>query len=82
MAGRVSVPSGKGREAATGIAGNAAPGPSEEIVYDERPAMDLKIQEALGRALGAYTEDIVRAPIPDKFLLLLAQLEAKERDTK
>lgn len=43
----------------------------------ERP-LDAKIQEALGRSLRAHYDDIVRAPIPDKFLVLLAELEAKE----
>ena len=38
-----------------------------------------RIQEAIGKALRAYTSDIVSAPIPDKFVALLAKLEASER---
>ena len=49
---------------------------------EENVALDPMIQDALGKALRAYSEDIVKAPIPDKFLLLLAQLEAKEREQK
>jgi hypothetical protein len=41
--------------------------------------LDAKIQEALGRALKAHYDDLVSAPIPDRFLVLLAELEAKER---
>jgi hypothetical protein len=41
--------------------------------------LDPKIQEALGRALKAHYDDLVSAPIPDRFLVLLAELEAKER---
>ncbi len=40
--------------------------------------MDPKIQEILGRALKAHYDDLVGAPIPDRFLVLLAELEAKE----
>ena len=49
----------------------------EEIV-----TLDPKVQEALGKALRAYSEDIVNAPVPDKFLSLLARLEAREREEK
>jgi hypothetical protein len=33
----------------------------------------------IGRALKAHFEDIAGAPVPDKFLVLLAELEAKEQ---
>ena len=46
---------------------------------DPVPELDPAIQEAIGRALHAYCADIVAAPIPDKFLALLARLEATER---
>ena len=42
-------------------------------------ALDPRIQEVLGKALRAYCSDIVSAPIPDRFMVLLAQLEASER---
>jgi hypothetical protein len=41
--------------------------------------LDPKIQEALGRALKAHYDDLVSAPIPDRLLVLLAELEAKEQ---
>lgn len=40
--------------------------------------LDPKVQESIGRSLKAHYEDIVNAPVPDKFLVLLAQLEAQE----
>lgn len=42
--------------------------------------LDPKIQLALGRALKAHYDDLITAPIPDRFLVLLAELEAKEQD--
>jgi hypothetical protein len=45
----------------------------------EVPELDAKIQVLLGRALQCHYDDLVNAPIPDRFLVLLAQLEAKER---
>lgn len=42
------------------------------------PALDPKVQESIGRSLKAHYDDIVNAPVPDKFLVLLAQLEATE----
>ena len=64
----------------------AAPG-SEEAGdphdgSEPHPILDPKIQDALGKALRAYCADIVAAPIPDKFLALLARLEAKEGEGK
>lgn len=41
--------------------------------------LDPKIQEAIGRALKAHYDDLVSAPIPDRLLVLLAELEAKEQ---
>ena len=41
--------------------------------------LDPKVQEALGRSLKAHYDDLIKAPIPDKFLVLLAELEAKEQ---
>jgi Anti-sigma factor NepR len=42
--------------------------------------LDPRIQYALGRALKTYYTDLVTAPIPDRFLVLLAQLDAKEAE--
>jgi hypothetical protein len=41
--------------------------------------LDPKIQEAIGHALKAHYDDLVSAPIPDRLLVLLAELEAKEQ---
>lgn len=43
------------------------------------PVLDPKVQESIGRSLKAHYDDLVNAPIPDKFLVLLAQLEAQEQ---
>jgi hypothetical protein len=40
--------------------------------------LDPKVQESIGRSLKAHYDDIVNSPVPDKFLVLLAQLEAQE----
>jgi hypothetical protein len=40
--------------------------------------LDPKVQESIGRSLKAHYDDIVNAPVPDKFIVLLAQLEATE----
>lgn len=37
-----------------------------------------KVQDAIGRALEAHYVELVREPIPDRLLDLLAQLEAGE----
>jgi hypothetical protein len=42
-------------------------------------ALDPRIQEAIGKSLKAHYDDLVNAPIPDRLLVLLAELEAKER---
>lgn len=39
----------------------------------------VKLQETIGRSLKAHYSDLVHAPIPDKFLELLARLELKEQ---
>ncbi|WP_413990903.1 NepR family anti-sigma factor [Labrys okinawensis] len=43
------------------------------------PELDPQIQEFVARSLQAHYESIVRAPVPDRFLMLLAQLEDQER---
>jgi len=44
--------------------------------------LEPQIQEQLGRVLRSFCDDLIRQPIPDKFVVLLAQLEAKQRETK
>ena len=43
--------------------------------------LDARVQESIGRSLKAHYDDLVNAPVPDKFLVLLAQLEAQETRT-
>jgi hypothetical protein len=40
---------------------------------------NAKLQETIGRSLKAHYSDLVHAPIPGKFLELLARLELKEQ---
>ncbi len=42
------------------------------------PDLDARTKGLLGRALQSHYDDLINAPIPDRFLVLLAQLEAKE----
>jgi len=46
---------------------------------EEIPEVDEATQERLGRALARYCDELVRQPVPDVLLSLLAKLEAKER---
>jgi len=41
--------------------------------------MDPQVAQALGDALRAHYQSLAEAPLPDRFLVLLAELEAKER---
>jgi len=45
--------------------------------HDEA-ALDTKALDAIGQALKAHYDDLVYAPLPDKFTELLARLEAEE----
>lgn len=44
-------------------------------------ALDTKALDAIGHALKAHYDDLVYAPLPDKFTELLARLEAEEKRT-
>lgn len=46
---------------------------------DLEMVLDPKVQESIGRSLKAHYDDIINSPVPDKFLVLLAQLEATEQ---
>ena len=41
--------------------------------------LNAKLQDAIGRSLKAHYDALIHAPIPDKFVELLARLEMKER---
>ena len=43
------------------------------------PQLEQQIQEKLGRSLQAYYSAIVNETIPARFLVLLAELESKEK---
>lgn len=53
--------------------------PGDSYDDDFELVLDPKVQESIGRSLKAHYDDIVNAPVPDKFLVLLAQLEATEQ---
>ncbi len=53
--------------------------PSEGKEQERDLALDPRVQESIGRSLKAHYDDLINAPIPDKFLVLLAQLEAQEQ---
>lgn len=46
---------------------------------EEKPSLDPRVQEQLGRVFRSYCEDLVHQPVPDKLAVLLARLEAKQR---
>ncbi|MDP3546827.1 MAG: NepR family anti-sigma factor [Phreatobacter sp.] len=46
---------------------------------DRDIVLDPRIQDAIGKSLKAHYDDLIKAPMPDRFLVLLAELEAKER---
>ncbi|PPD44987.1 MAG: hypothetical protein CTY15_05565 [Methylocystis sp.] len=48
----------------------------------ETAFLDPQVQEQLGRVLRSFCDDLIHQPIPDKFNVLLAQLEAKQREKK
>lgn len=52
-----------------------------EQVREEEAGIELdpRIQDMIGRSLQAHYEDILKAPLPDNILVLLAELEAKEK---
>lgn len=58
---------------------NADPPEAARAEIDEDMVLDPRVQESIGRSLKAHYDDLVTAPIPDRFLVLLAQLEATEQ---
>ncbi|MCZ8041960.1 MAG: NepR family anti-sigma factor [Beijerinckiaceae bacterium] len=58
---------------------SAMAAPEDGADVDAEVMLDPRVQESIGRSLKAHYDDIVNAPVPDKFLVLLAQLEATER---
>ncbi len=62
-------------------AGDARRG-EDQVDGVETPFLEPHIQEQLGRVLRSFCDDLIHQPIPDKFVVLLAQLEAKQREKK
>ncbi len=58
---------------------SAMAAPEDGADTDAEVMLDPRVQESIGRSLKAHYDDSVNAPVPDRFLVLLAQLEATER---
>ena len=41
--------------------------------------LDAKVLDAIGRALKAHYDDLVKEPLPERFLDLLSDLEGEEQ---
>jgi hypothetical protein len=50
--------------------------------HGEFSGLDPHVQEKLGEMFQSFCEEMVNQPVPDRFMALLAQLKAKERDLK
>jgi Anti-sigma factor NepR len=59
----------------------AKPGssPQQTVRAPSQSESEFFTDDVIGRSLKAHFDDIAQAPIPDKFLALLAELEAKEQ---
>ena len=62
--------------------GKAIHEPSDlTTIKDVHPKLiDRKLQATLGRQLRVMFDDVARSPVPDKFLELLQNLDAKEKE--
>lgn len=70
---------GEGRSALSAPVSDRA---EDDADVAEMALLEPHIQEQLGRVLRSFCEDLIHQPIPDKFVVLLAQLEAKQRERK
>lgn len=63
--------------------GRQRPIPEQALeAAEESPSLDPRVQEQLGRVFRSFCDDLVQQPIPDKLVVLLARLEAKQREKK
>ena len=72
-------------EEATQTSGHSLPATSSNYAHSnpvDVPALDPKVQEELGRVFRTFCDDLIHQPIPDKLVVLLARLEAKQREKK
>lgn len=56
------------------------PSVRDQSRIDQGPEIDSELQAHIGRHLKASYDDILSQDVPDRFLDLLSQLEAKEGD--
>ena len=72
-------------EEATHTSGHSLPATSSNDSHPnpvDAPALDPKVQDELGRVFRTFCDDLIHQPIPDKLVVLLARLEAKQRDKR
>lgn len=48
----------------------------------ERAELDPQVQDQLGKVFRNCCDGLIKQPIPEKFVSLLAKLEAKRREEK
>ena len=68
-------------EAAARAAANGSGGDSDPMSNDCVHPLDERIQGLLGRQLSTYYGELVKEPVPQRFLELLSRLDQKERGT-
>jgi hypothetical protein len=76
---------GNGNEERSAIGRGSADGVhagEDEPEIAEAASLEPQIQEQLGRVLRSFCDDLIHQPVPDKFVALLAKLEAKQRERK
>ncbi len=59
---------------------NGNTGKPTDDVSNNRPKLTEKQQDSIGKALQVHYQALVREPIPDRLIALLAELEAGELD--
>ncbi len=66
-------------EADIGASTDAGPsGPGAEPAVDGGRLGPMDVQAYIGRQLRAVYDDVVKQPIPDRFLMLMKQLEEQD----
>lgn len=83
------MPAAAERNDRRGVRAMAKKGKGQPASGDQAPArvagkvhpkiLDRQMQSALGRHLRAVFDDVANAPVPDKFMKLLQELEDKEK---
>jgi hypothetical protein len=53
---------------------------SEDPDQEVQVTLDPSVVNAIGNALLAHYRDLTDEPLPDRFLVMLSELEAKERE--